>query len=58
MLSYEIEILMIFIYNPLLTSIFFFIYILFKPVSGDGFYMKPSHAAPKTRKYCQISNCN
>jgi hypothetical protein len=57
MLSYEIEILMIIIYNPLLTGILF-TYILFKLVSGGGFYMKPSDAAPKTIKYSQIRNCN
>jgi len=50
MLSYEIEILNIFIYNPLFTNIFP-LHIVFKLVSGDGFYMKPSHAVPTTRKY-------
>jgi len=46
-MSYEIEILIIFIYNPLLTSIFS-LHVVFKLVSDDGLYMKPSHAAPTT----------
>jgi hypothetical protein len=57
MLSYEIEILIIFIYNPFLTSIFP-LHIVSKLVSGDGFYMKPSHAAPTTREYYQIRSCD
>jgi len=56
-MSYEIEILIIFIYNPLLTSIFL-LHDVFKLVSDDGCYMKPSHAAPTTIKYCQIRSCN